>query len=243
MRSWKFKSSRSHQVLIFIQDKKSAQIIISTTWCLFYGALAERLRRGLQNLLDEFDSRTCLQELSIFHKLAITSICYTKYMPSSRSWTDEQLIIAAQGSVSIREVIKKLGLVPAGGNYTQINARIDALGIDRSHFTGKAWNKGKKYHISTRPALDRLLQRDSAIQSHKLKKRLYEEGLKTPKCELCGWAKMSIDGRIPLELDHINGDHADNRLENLRILCPNCHSLQPTHRGRNKKTSHARMLE
>ena len=94
------------------------------------GALAERLRGGLQNLLDEFDSRTCLQELSIFHKLAITSICYTKYMPSSRSWTDEQLIIAAQGSVSIREVIKKLGLVPAGGNYTQINARIE---IGRAH--------------------------------------------------------------------------------------------------------------
>ena len=45
--------------------------------------------------------------------------------------------------------------------------------------------------------------------------------------------KKSIDGRIPLELDHINGDRHDNRIKNLRILCPNCHSLQPTHRGRN----------
>ncbi|MEX2398487.1 MAG: HNH endonuclease [Candidatus Saccharimonadales bacterium] len=60
--------------------------------------------------------------------------------------------------------------------------------------------------------------------------------MKLPKCELCGWDKRSIDGRTPVELDHINGDRYDNRLENLRVLCPNCHSLQPTHRGRNMKS-------
>ena len=53
---------------------------------------------------------------------------------------------------------------------------------------------------------------------------------------MCGWAKISIDGRIPLELDQINGNRHDNRLENLRILCPNCHSLQITHRGMNIKS-------
>lgn len=164
-------------------------------------------------------------------------------MPLSRSWSDEQLTEAVRKSSSIREVIRKLGLVPAGGNYLQIKTRISNLKLDSSHFMGQAWNKGKKYHTNTRPQIDSLLARGSNIQSYKLKKRLYEEGLKLPKCEMCGWSKTSIDGRIPLELDHINGDHSDNRLENLRILCPNCHSLQPTHRGCNKKTSHARMLE
>ncbi len=164
-------------------------------------------------------------------------------MPAKRSWTDEQLVEVVKISTSVREVISKLGLIPAGGNYAQVNARILALDIDKHHFTGQAWNKGKKYHLTNRPHIDTLLTKDGTMQSYKLKKRLYESGLKYPKCELCGWAKMSLDGRIPLELDHINGDHSDNRIDNLRILCPNCHSLQPTHRGRNKKTSLARVLE
>jgi len=71
--------------------------------------------------------------------------------------------------------------------------------------------------------------------SQALKKRLLREGLKKPACEICGWAQRSPDGRLPIELDHINGDKNDNRIENLRILCPNCHSLQPTHRGSNHR--------
>lgn len=131
----------------------------------------------------------------------------------------------------------KLQLIPAGGNYQQIKTAIARLSLDTSHFTGQAWNAGQTYHTKSRPTLDSLLVLGSTVQSYKLKKRLYEDGIKSQKCELCGWAKVSIDGRIPLELDHINGDHNDNRLKNLRILCPNCHSLQPTHRGRNKKVA------
>ncbi len=80
-----------------------------------------------------------------------------------------------------------------------------------------------------------LLKNDSRVQSFKLKKRLFEEKIKMPVCEMCGWAKISLDGRIPVKLDHVNGNRNDNRIENLRILCPNCHSLQLTHRGKNKK--------
>lgn len=163
-------------------------------------------------------------------------------MPKQRSWTDKQLIEAVKISKSVRAVIRILGLIPAGGNYAQTQARIKELGLNTSHFTGKGWNKGTTYHNNFRPLLEALLVRGSRIQSYKLKKRLYESGIKLPKCELCGWSKVSTDGRIPLELDHINGEHTDNRLENLRILCPNCHSLQSTHRGRNKKVVLARML-
>jgi 5-methylcytosine-specific restriction endonuclease McrA len=159
-------------------------------------------------------------------------------MPKQRSWTDELLIEAVKNSFSYRTVIKELGLIPAGGNYDQIKKRIRILEIDTSHFTGSRWNVGvrrKRTRYGT--PLKELLVENSGYQSHKLKIKLFEEGLKKQICELCGWSKKSIDGRIPVELDHLNGDHSDNRIENLRILCPNCHSLQPTHRGRNKKTA------
>ena len=170
-------------------------------------------------------------------------MCYNSCMPKQRSWTDDQLIDAVQRSRSIRNVLILLGLIPAGGNYVQVKSAIERLTLDTTHFTGKGWNVGLKFVPKQSVPLETLLTKSSGVQSYKLKKRLYASGLKQPKCELCCWAKMSIDGRRPLELAHINGDHSDNRIENLRILCPNCHSLQPTHRGLNKKVAHARVVE
>ncbi len=158
-------------------------------------------------------------------------------MPRIRSWTDQELIVAVRDSRSVRAVLIKLFLVPAGGNYDQINDRIKALNLDTKHFTGKGWNTG--WGFDPRPPkmlLEDILVIGRRHQSHSLKIRLFNAGIKEPKCELCGWCEKSIDGRIPIELDHINGNHDDNRIENLRILCPNCHSLQSTHRGMNKKS-------
>ena len=153
-----------------------------------------------------------------------------------RSWTIEQLRLAAQTSTSIRQVLQKLGLVEAGGNYAQIKKYLQEHSINTEHFTGKVWNKGMRglYKAPVVP-LEKVLMKGVYFQTFQLKKRLFNTKLKQRACELCGWAKTSPDGRIPLELDHINGDRTDNRLENLRILCPNCHSLQLTHRGLNRK--------
>lgn len=164
-------------------------------------------------------------------------------MPKRRTWTDQELEEAVRQSSSVRAVLIALRLIPAGGNYAQVNRRIAELGLDRAHFTGKGWNTGWKFDPRRpRQTLEEILVENSNFQSHKLKNILFSKGIKEPLCELCGWAEKSNDGRIPVELDHINGVHSDNRLENLRILCPNCHSLQPTHRGRNKKKAHARVL-
>lgn len=143
---------------------------------------------------------------------------------------------------SYRAVLIALQLVPAGGNYEQVKRRILALGLDTAHFTGMGWNKGLTYQLKTTIPVEEFLKENTDIQSYKLKRKLYAKGLKQPVCELCGWAKQATDGRIPVELDHINGNKKDNRLSNLRVLCPNCHSLQPTHRGKNKRVHLARVV-
>lgn len=153
----------------------------------------------------------------------------------TRTWSVEQLELAVKESFSIRQVLSKISLVEAGGNYKQIKKYIAENKIDTSHFTGKLWSKGKKLPFTPKIPLDRILVKGSTFQSYKLKNRLFHADLKDQKCEICGWAEKSLDGRFPLELDHVNGDSSDNRIENLRILCPNCHSLQPTHRGLNKR--------
>lgn len=152
-----------------------------------------------------------------------------------KSWTEQQLKKAAKTSKSIRQVLKKLNLKLAGGNYSQIKKYLKFYKIDTKHFKGRGWNKGLKGIGKPRISLEKILIINSDFQSYKLKNRLFKAKLKLPQCEECGWAKKSNDGRLPLELDHINGHSRDNRLKNLRILCPNCHSLQPTHRGRNSQ--------
>lgn len=144
-----------------------------------------------------------------------------------------QLRRAVTSSTSYRQVLLKLGLREAGGNYAQLKKYLLELGIGVSHFKGRTWNKGLKIPGVPRIPLGKVLVKGSSFQSFKLKNRLFTAKLKPMRCEECGWARISEDGRLPLELDHINGDSRDNRLENLRILCPNCHSLKPTHRGRN----------
>jgi len=152
-----------------------------------------------------------------------------------KRWNSEQLKRAAKDSRSIRQVLQKIGLKEAGGNYAQIRKYLDFYKINISHFKGRAWNKGMKMPFSPKVPLKNILVKNSTYQSYKLKSRLFREGLKERRCEICSWARKSPDGRVPLELDHINGDSNDNSLGNLRILCPNCHSLQLTHRGRNSK--------
>ena len=156
-------------------------------------------------------------------------------MPKKRTWTADQLKNAVGTSLSLRSVLGKLNLREAGGNYEQIRKYIREYGLDISHFTGKAWNRGMRGIGKDRIPLEQILIQGSSYQSFKLKKRLFKANLKSKLCEECGWAKVSDGGYLPLELDHINGDRHDNRLENLRVLCPNCHSLKSTHRGRNRK--------
>lgn len=148
--------------------------------------------------------------------------------------TKEDYIKAAQNSFSIAQMCVELGVKPIGGNYQTIKNKIKEYNIDISHFTGRAWNQGKRYRMINKPkSLKKILKENSPYQSFKLKERLLESGLKERKCECCNNTEW-LGKPIKLELHHINGNHDDNRLENLQLLCPNCHAYTDTYRGRNK---------
>jgi hypothetical protein len=156
-------------------------------------------------------------------------------MGGKRSWSAEKLKDAVKSSTSWRQVIIRLGLVPAGGNYAQLQKYVKEFGLSTVHFKGKGWSKGLRgIGRPIVPTAD-VLVKGSTFQSYKLKMRLFKEKLKPMHCEVCGWAKKSDSGHLPLEVDHINGNRTDHRIENLRILCPNCHSLTPNYRYRRGK--------
>lgn len=160
---------------------------------------------------------------------------YKQYVPRPRKYTYEQLEQAVKESFSVAQVIEKLGLRPAGGNYALTKQRIEEYGLDTSHFTGKLWIKGKQHPNHVRRDLKEILVKDSNYSStNDLRQRLIKEGILEYRCVSCGLDRW-LDNPIPLELDHINGDNRDHRLENLRLLCPNCHALTPTYRARNKR--------
>lgn len=147
-------------------------------------------------------------------------------------YTKDDLFLAIQNSTSIAQVLKKLNLVPHGGNYRTIKNRIINLGLDISHFTGQAHSKGKT--IGHKRPIEDYLSNAKPIQSTALRLRLIKEGLLQAKCYSCNLT-IWLNQLIPLELEHKDGNHENNHLDNLTLLCPNCHALTPTYRSKNRK--------
>ena len=117
-----------------------------------------------------------------------------------------------------------MGYQPKGGNYTIIDRLLKKYGLVwNKPYT--PWNKGKCHKYRQYLNIHDILIKDSPHKnSNSLRQRLIREGLKEDKCELCGCSNEWNGKPLILQLDHINGNHSDNRLENLRIVCPNCHS-------------------
>ncbi|MFN2555282.1 MAG: HNH endonuclease signature motif containing protein [Nitriliruptorales bacterium] len=152
-----------------------------------------------------------------------------------RSWSDEQLADAVAASRSYAEALRRLGLKPGGHPYRVIHREIVRMGLDTGHMRGQGWAKGTKNPSlgNTRPLEEILVESSNYLNTNSLKLRLFKEGLKERVCEACGISEW-LGRPAPLQLDHVNGDRRDNRIENLRILCPNCHSQTDTWCSRNK---------
>lgn len=157
---------------------------------------------------------------------------YLYKMSKTRSYSDEEFINSVVSSTSVRQVLSKLGLKEAGGNYKSVKDKMKKMNLKLLNLpNNQNWLKGKTHNFNTKP-IEYYLTENSQCQSFKLKNRLIKEGIKESKCECCGLTKWN-NKPAPLELDHINGINTDNRIENLRILCPNCHAQTNTYRGKN----------
>lgn len=152
----------------------------------------------------------------------------------SREWLSE----LCKNSYSYAEVLRKAGRKQGGGNQATLKRKIKEYEIDISHFTGERWQKSpnQQNNIPSREqySLNEIFMKDSPVTQKVLRGYIERHNVLEYKCQTCGCDGNWQNGVIALEVDHINGNNADNRIENLRYLCPNCHALTKTYRGRNK---------
>lgn len=147
--------------------------------------------------------------------------------PPPARFDPHELRAAVAGAFGVAEAIRALGYEPSSMTRRWLMEDVRRHSIDISHFRARPRGGGR----TPRPLVE-LRVEGRRVSSHGLRQRLILEGLKLAQCEVCMGTRWN--GKpIPLELDHVDGDRANNLLENLRLLCPNCHALTPTYRGRN----------
>ncbi|TRV81511.1 HNH endonuclease [Streptomyces sp. 130] len=149
-------------------------------------------------------------------------------------WTKEILEPVVAASKSVQEVLRRLGLDLVGGHHTNISRRIKAYGLDTSHFAAPSRKGETRRRRPEELLVDRTQTLAHRVPGERLKRAMIAMGV--PECcAQCGTEPVWRHQPLPLEVDHVDGNWRNNQPQNLRLLCPNCHSTTDTYRGRGKK--------
>ena len=143
--------------------------------------------------------------------------------------SDEKIIDICKSSLSMSIAASELCI-----HFNTLKRRAIKLGVYEPNQSGKGLKKHKRDGFDKIPLSEIIEGRHPQYQSNKLRIRLINDGIKEKRCELCGITEWNSKP-ISFELDHINGVRNDHRLENLRVICPNCHSQTGTYRAKNIK--------
>ncbi len=158
-----------------------------------------------------------------------------------KKYTESSLRNAVKKSSSLRQTIENLGLNSnGGGNYQTIARKIKEYSIDTTHWLGRTYWIGKRapgYEGRNIAELLILYSDRIGVGRSNIKRRLLREGIIKNICSECNLETLWRGKPLVLILDHINGDNKDYRLENLRLLCPNCASQLDTFAGRNRNVN------
>lgn len=151
-----------------------------------------------------------------------------------RNWAEPALRESVAACYSAAAVLDAMKIDISGGNYQTLYKHIAKYGLDTSHWTGRGHLKGKTHGWSPQIPLEDILKEGTYYASNGLKKRLIKAGLLCGPCSVCGQGDVWNGKPLVLQLEHKNGEKTDNRLSNLCLICPNCHTQTSTFAGRNK---------
>lgn len=160
---------------------------------------------------------------------------------ASKRYTEEQLKIAVAESTSVSEVMRKLGLFEAGGAHSHLSLKIKKLGYDTSHFLGSATNSVCFLKKSWEEFLVKS-NKNRRLPAHIVRRSLIEFG-REYKCAICGNNGEWNGQKLTLQVDHVDGDKCNNSPENLRFLCPNCHTQTINYGSKKLKNKKERIIQ
>jgi hypothetical protein len=154
---------------------------------------------------------------------------------------EEEVIFALQNAHNYAEACIMLGLstrdkrVPSHA-VKKLEALARFFKLDLGEYLTRGGRPGYNPKMNRKQFIEKILVKGDTYRNGHIKKMLYHYGIKNPVCEECGIGLIWQEKPLVLELHHVNGDNTDNRLENLQILCPNCHSQTDNHRAKSRKS-------